>query len=196
MFQPKNDVTTLLQLASGGDRQAQDDLFRLVEGELRKRAKARMSHERPGHLLQTTLLIDEAFVKLVGNRGANWQNRSHFYRCAAKVMRTILVDDARRRAAGKRGAGNRSVSLDDVPDAVAGPGLDPVTLLGIHEALNNLAVTDPELIPIVELHLFGGWDLKDIAQDVLHLPYGIVKRRWRMAKALLHRQISGDAHDT
>lgn len=189
----QKDVTALLHLVGNGDRPAADALFRLVEADLRKRAKARMSHERPGHLLQTTVLIDDAFVKLIGARTMTWENRAQFYRCAAQVMREILVDEARRSAAEKRGGGQRLVSLDHVAAPIARRGLDPVTLLAVHEALNNLAATLPELTQIVELHVFGGRPLKQIADEILRLPYGIVKRKWQLAKAMLHREMYDDA---
>lgn len=194
MSTPGNDVTALLHLVGNGDRPARDALFRLVEAELRMRAKARMNHERSGHNLQTTILIDDAFVKLIGERSMTWQNRSQFYRCAAQVMREILVDESRRRAAEKRGGGQRLVSLDDVADPLA-RGLDPPTLLAVHQALNKLAAAFPELMQIVELHVFGGWKLKQIAEEILRLPYGIIKRKWRMAKAMLHREMNGDTDD-
>ena len=92
-----DDVTALLRLVQGGDRQARDDLFRLVENELRKRAKARLSRERPGHGLQTTELIDETFLKLLGGTPVTWEGRSHFYASAARAMRQILIDQARRK---------------------------------------------------------------------------------------------------
>jgi RNA polymerase sigma factor (TIGR02999 family) len=191
MSTTRRDVTTLLQLVGDGDRPARDALFRVVEAQLRKRAKARMRQERPGHILQTTVLIDDAFVKLVGARAMTWQNRSQFYRCAAQVMREILVDEARRRAVEKRGGGQRPVSLNHVADPVARRGLDPLTLLAVHEALNKLTLKLPELMQIVELHVFGGWQLREIAEEILHLPYGTIKRKWHLAKAMLHREIGG-----
>jgi RNA polymerase sigma factor (TIGR02999 family) len=195
MSRPPTDVTTLLGLASRGDRQAQEELFRLVEGELRTRAKALLRRERPTPSLQTTVLVDEAFVRLVADRDQSWENRSGFYCCAAKVMREIIVDEARRRAAEKRGGGEPPVSLDGVPDLVDWRSVDPLSLLVLHEALGNLAGPYPQLVQIVELHHFGGWQLKDIADEILHIPYPTVKRRWQKAKALLHREISGGAHD-
>jgi RNA polymerase sigma factor (TIGR02999 family) len=189
-------ITTLLGLAGRGDKQAQEQLFRLIEGELRRRAKACMRHERPPHSLQTTLLVDDAFVKLVGDKHIGWQNRSQFYCCAAKVMRDILVDDARQRTAVKRGGGTRPARLDSVPEPADPGSPDPLTLLAVHEALTKLAGSYPELIQIVELHHFGGWELKQIGEEILDIPYSTVKRRWERAKALLHRHISGADDDT
>lgn len=189
------DVTTLLGLASGGDRQAREELFRLVERELRNRAKGYMRHEQPTPNVQTTVLVDEAYVRLVGDQNIHWENRAEFYCCAAKVMREILVDEARRRGTEKRGGGERPAELDRVPDPVDRTASDPLTLLAVHEALNELAESYPDVGQIVELHHFGGWELKQIAEEILHIPYTTVKRRWQRAKALLYRQISGDDED-
>src|SRR5262249_5369675 len=136
---PRPDVTTLLCLAGGGDRHAQEELFRLVEGELRRRAKAYMRNERPGHDLQTTVLVDEAFVRLVGEDNMTWENRSQFYALAAKVMRQMLVDDARQRAACKRGGGDQPVPLDRVPELADRTATDPLTVLALDESLTRLA---------------------------------------------------------
>jgi RNA polymerase sigma factor (TIGR02999 family) len=195
MSRPPTDVTTLLGLASQGDRQAQEELFRLVEGDLRKRAKALLRRERPTPSLQTTVLVDEAFLRLVADPEQNWENRSRFYCCAARVMREIIVDEARRRAAEKRGGGEPPAPLDRVGDLVDWRSVDPLSLLVLHEALGNLAGPHPQLVQIVELHHFGGWQLNEIAEEILHIPYPTVKQRWQKAKALLHRAISGGAHD-
>jgi RNA polymerase sigma factor (TIGR02999 family) len=144
----------------------------------------------------TTALMDEAFVKLIGDEQINWENRSQFYCFAAKVMRQLLVDDARLRAAEKRGGGAIPASLQEVADPVDPTGPDPLTLLALHEALTKLAGSYPELIQIVELHHFGGWELKHIAENILGIPYTSVKRRWQRAKALLHRALSGADDDT
>jgi RNA polymerase sigma factor (TIGR02999 family) len=190
MEAPQPDVTTLLRLAGSGDREAREKLFRLVQGELRRQARARLRAERPGHDLQTTLLVNEAFVQLVGEQEVTWEDRTHFYCFAAKVMRQTLVDEARLRAAEKRGGGERPVPLEKAGDPVERRPLDPLTLLALHEALDKLADQSPELIEIVELRYFGGWELKQIAEDILHVPYPTIKKRWQRAKALLHRELS------
>jgi RNA polymerase sigma factor (TIGR02999 family) len=195
MSTPATDVTALLGLASRGDRQAQEELFRLVEGELRQRAKAALRRERPTASLQTTVLVDEAFVRLVGDSDQTWENRSCFYRCAARVMRETIIDEARRRSAAKRGGGETPAALDGFPDLVDWTCVDPLRLLVLHEALTNLAGPYPELVQVVELHHFGGWQLKEIADEILHVPYPTVKRWWQKAKALLHREISGGADE-
>ena len=126
---PDPDVTTLLGLANRGDEAAKEALYRLVEAELRKRAHARLRQERPPHGLQTTVLVDDAFLKLIGGQNLTWENRAQFYCLAAKVMRQVLVDEARHRAAVKRG-GAVPVPLDSVPDPVDHAAADPLTLLG------------------------------------------------------------------
>jgi RNA polymerase sigma factor (TIGR02999 family) len=192
MSRPQPDVTTLLRLARDGERNAQEELYRLVEGELRRRAKACLRHERPGHDLQTTVLVDDAFVQLVGSNNMTWENRSHFYTIAAKVMRQMLVDEARQRAAAKRGGGDHPVPLDRVPEPAGRDQADPLAVLALHlhETLTKLAEHHPELVQVVELHHFAGWDLKQIAENILGVPYGTVKRRWQRALALLHREMS------
>jgi RNA polymerase sigma factor (TIGR02999 family) len=189
MPKPQPDVTTLLILAGGGDQHAQEELFRLVETELRRRAKALLRREQPDQLLQTTVLVDDAFVQLIGGKNVNWQNRSHFYALAAKVMRRILVDDARQRAASRRGGGDQPIPLDRIPQPVGCNAADPLTLLALDEALTKLAEHHPELVQVVELHHFAGWQLQQIA-DILGIPYRTVKHRWQRAKAYLHREMS------
>jgi RNA polymerase sigma factor (TIGR02999 family) len=190
MSTPPPDVTTLLRLAGGGDREAQEELYRLVEGELRQRARARLRQERPGHDLQTTVLVDEAYVQLVGGPDVRWENRSQFYGVAATVMRRMLVDEARQRAAAKRGGGAAVAPLEDVGDPIDRGAADPSAVLALNEALTRLGEAYPEVVQVVELHHFGGWDLKQIAEDVLHVPYTTIKRRWQRALALLHRELS------
>jgi RNA polymerase sigma factor (TIGR02999 family) len=187
---PPPDVTTLLARAGGGDLDAQRDLFHLVEGELRKRARARLRHEQPSPNLQTTLLVDEAFIHLVGNQRVSWQDRAHFYGCAARVMRQVLVDEARQRTAQKRG-GEPPVSLGGVAEPVDPSRPDPLALLSLHDALEELGKQHPDLMEVVDLHHFGGWELKQIAEDILRLPYPKVKQKWHLAKAMLHRALSG-----
>ncbi len=188
----QKDVTTLLRLATSGDQQAKSELFERVKRELWNRAKAMLRREGSLSNLQTTILVDDAFLRLVGDPSMNWENRGQFYCCAARVMREMLVDDARRRRAVKRGGGRRPAHLDANAEPVERRGVDPFTVLAIHEVLNKLNATHADLIQIVELHFFGGWELKEIADKILHVPYGAVKRKWRMAKALLHREINGD----
>jgi RNA polymerase sigma factor (TIGR02999 family) len=189
MPQPQPDVTTLLVLAGGGDKRAQEELFRLVEAELRRRAKAYLRRERPDQNLQTTVLVDDAFVRLIGGNNVNWQNRSHFYALAARVMRQTLVNDARQRSAVRRGGGDHPIPLDRIPQSAGSNAADPLTMLALDEALTKLAEQHPELVQVVELHHFAGWDLKQIA-GILGVPSSTIKHRWQRAKAYLHREMS------
>jgi RNA polymerase sigma factor (TIGR02999 family) len=183
------EITPLLDLASRGDRQAQDDLYRLVEAELRRRARSYLRRESPTPELQTTVLVDEAFVQLVGSSGS-WESRAQFYCSAARAMRHIIVDAARKRAAARRGGGERPLPLEAVPEPAAPRGMDVATLVALHEALTRLGETHPELEQVVNLHHFGGCELKQIADDILHLPYAKVKRQWERARALLYREMN------
>jgi RNA polymerase sigma factor (TIGR02999 family) len=189
MSTPQPDVTTLLGLAAGGDRHAQDELFRLVEGELRRLAKAYMRRERPGHDLQTTVLVDEAFFQLVVKDKMTLENRSQLYALSAKVMRRILVDYARQRAAAKRGGGEQPVPLDRVPEPADRAASDPLPVLDLDESLTKLEEYFPELAEILELHHFGGRNLKQIA-DILGIPYSTVKGRYKKALRVLGELMS------
>jgi RNA polymerase sigma-70 factor (ECF subfamily) len=182
------DVTTLLCLAGGGDKHAQDELFRLVEAELRRRAKAYLRRERPGQDLQTTVLVDDAFVHLIGDKDVSWENRSHFYASAAKAMRRILVDYARQRAAAKRGGDDYHVPLDNVPQPASRAPLDPLFELALDEAATRLAEHHPELIQVFELHYCAGWNLKQTA-EILGIPYSTVKQRWERVRGHLHDEM-------
>jgi RNA polymerase sigma factor (TIGR02999 family) len=195
MQSPQPDITTLLRLAAEGQQEAREELFHLVQGELRRQAKARLRREQLAHNLQTTVLVNEAFVQLVGDQKIGWESRTQFFCFAAKVMRQTLVDEARHRAAGKRGAGMPPIPLERVADLTDRRGPDPLTLLAVHEALDKLAEQSPELVKVVELRYFGGWELKQIAQDVLGVPYPTVKKWWQRAKALLHRELSKGDED-
>lgn len=189
MSTPQPDLTALLIRAGGGDKSAQEKLYPLVEAELRRRAKAFLRRQRPDQNLQTTVLVDDAFVQLIGANKVNWQNRSHFYALAAKVMRRTLVDDARQRSATRRGGGDQPISLDRIASSAGWNPADPLTLLVLDESLTKLAEQHPELVQVVELHHFAGWELKQIA-DLLGIPSSTVKHRWQRAKAYLHREMS------
>jgi RNA polymerase sigma factor (TIGR02999 family) len=194
MDQPSADVTVLLQRAGQGDALACDELFRLVEPVLRQRAQRCLDNERAPNGLQTTMLVDDAFLKLVGNQAIAWQNRSQFYCLAAKIMRRLLVDEARRRAAAKR-RGPRAARLDTMANLQDPKAAEPMTRLALDDALTRLAAAHPDLVEIVELHVFAGWELKQIAEQILRVPYVTVKRRWQRAKANLHREMYGDDRD-
>jgi RNA polymerase sigma factor (TIGR02999 family) len=191
-----DDFTTLLGRASGGDPAAQDQLFRLVADDLRPRARALLRRRGADPALQTTALIDDAFLKLLGRRDVAWQDRAHFYRLAAHAMRQILVDHARRLRARKRAPGGRPVSLEEVADLAEPAALGPWDRLALDEALSRLAREAAELAEVVELHHFGGWDLKQVAADILGVSYKEARARWQMALAWLYRALNpeGDRH--
>jgi RNA polymerase sigma factor (TIGR02999 family) len=196
MALPEADVTTLLGLTVRGDVRAQEALYRLVENELRTRAHVQLRRGARAPDMQTTMLVNDAFLKLVGGSRVNWEDRAHFYRMAARVMRDMIVDEARRRAAVKRGGGVEPAPLDAVGEPADRTASDPSIALALHDALNTLAATNPELVAVVELHHYGGWELKQIASEILGVSYATVKRRWEKARALLYRAVLGSDDDT
>src|SRR5262249_39221846 len=143
----------------------------------------------PDPALQTTALIDDAFLKLVGRRDVAWHDRAKFYRLAARAMRQVLVDHARRLRARKRSPGGRAVPLEEALSLAEPGALGPLDRLALDEALDRLGREAPELAEVVELHHFGGWGLKQVAADVLGVPYEEARARWQMALAWLYRQL-------
>lgn len=198
-------VTQLLAAWSEGDQQALDELMPLVYGELRRLAQNHLRRERPGHTLQRTVLVHEAFLRLVNQKEVQWQGRAHFLGLASRLMRRILVDHARARLAAKRGDGALHVSFDDaiaVPDAdveidadpealLATPSQPTVDLVALDNALQRLEAMDPQQGKVVELRFFGGLTVEETAQ-ALDISVATVKREWAVAKAWLHREL-GDA---
>jgi len=184
--EPRHDVTLLLAKWRGGDDQALDELVSLVYNELRRLAGRYLNHEYAGQTLQTHDLIHEAFLRLIGQRHVDWQNRAHFFGIAAQMMRRILTDHARRRSSAKHGGGLRRVVLDDVPDIAASSDAE---ILAVDEALVELKEVDEELARIVELRFFGGLEHDEIAA-VLGVSNATVRRRFRVAKAWLFRRLS------
>jgi RNA polymerase sigma-70 factor, ECF subfamily len=182
---PRTDVTDLLTDLGRGDQGALNKLMPLVYDELRRLASRHLRHERAGHTLQTTALVHEAYLKLVDQKDANWQNRVHFFAAAAQVMRRILVDHARGRRAFKRGGGYCRLSLDAA--ALSSEEKD-ADLLTLNEALDSLAAIDPQQSRVVELRVFGGLTVEETA-EALGVSTRTVKREWNMAKAWLHRKI-------
>lgn len=180
------DVTALLQRLNGGDTAAFDQLLPLVYQQLRRQAALLMRSERSDHTLQPTALINEAFLRLVGQTDVRWQNRAHFLAVAAQAMRRVLVDYARTRVRDKRGAGAQRVELDDLGQAPIVPS--PEEVLDLHLALQTLADIDPQQARVVELRYFGGLTIEETAQ-VLDVSPATVKREWTMAKAWLHARI-------
>ena len=183
------DVTALLGDWSRGSRTALDRLLPLVYAELRRVAARQLRNERADHTLQPTALVHEAYLRLVGQRQAEWQNRAHFFGVSAQVMRRILVDHARRHGATKRGDGVRCVSLDEARDVAVVATELPI--LALDQALNRLEQVDAELARIVELRAFGGLTIEEAAH-VLSVSPSSVKRDWRTAKAWLNRELGPD----
>jgi RNA polymerase sigma-70 factor (ECF subfamily) len=185
------DVTRLLLAWSDGDETALQRLMPLVYAELRRLAERYMGRERAGHTLQTTALINEAYLRLVGARGVQWQDRAHFYAVSAGAMRRILVDFARARDNLKRGGGARPVRLDEQVLAGVTRSAD---LLALDEALERLAVLSPRQGRVVELRYFGGMTEQEVA-DVLHVSSRTVRNDWQLARAWLHRELGRSTND-
>jgi RNA polymerase sigma-70 factor (ECF subfamily) len=181
------DITQLLAEVSSGKPASQEQLFQLVYQELHRLASNYMSHERRGHTLQTTALVNEAYLRIVGNRPISWQSRAHFYNAAARTMRRILVDHARKRVASKR-PGELRVDLEDVNAVASAP---PEELLAVHAALDRLAELDARQAQVVELRYFAGLNVEETAQT-LGISEKTVKRDWALARAFLESQLSGD----
>jgi RNA polymerase sigma factor (TIGR02999 family) len=181
------DVTQLLVNWSHGDQQALEELMPLVYGELRRLASAHLRRERPNHTLQSTALVNEAFMRLVNQHNVEWRNRAHFYGIAAQMIRRILVDYARSQHAEKRGAGAVKLELDEAM-AVAQQAPD-VDLLGLNDALERLAGLDERQSRIVELRFFAGLSIEETA-EVMHLSPASIKREWQTARAWLYREMN------
>ncbi|HEY6229697.1 MAG TPA: sigma-70 family RNA polymerase sigma factor [Pyrinomonadaceae bacterium] len=180
-----HEMTQLLAAWSDGDREALDRLLPLVEDELHRLAHHYMNRERAGHTLQTTALVNEAYLRLIDQREVRWQNRAHFFAIAAQMMRRILIDHARRQAYAKRGGGARKVSLAEVAVLTDERAAE---LVALDEALNGLARIDERKARVVELRYFGGLTVEETA-TVLKVSPDTVTREWRRARAWLHREI-------
>jgi RNA polymerase sigma factor (TIGR02999 family) len=187
MTPSSSNVTQMLRDWSNGDREVLDKLIPIVYAELRRQAAGYLRRERPGHTLQTTALIHEAYLRLINQKDVRWQNRAHFYAISAKLMRHILVDHARSRQAAKRGGSNIKLPLEEAMIASKGREVDLVVL---DEALESLAAIDPQQSRVVELKFFSGLSVEETA-EVLGVSPRTVKRDWNMAKAWLRREISG-----
>jgi RNA polymerase sigma factor (TIGR02999 family) len=185
-MQKPEGITQLLVDWSNGDQKALDKLMPLVYSELRRQASNYLRRERPGHTLQPTALVNEAYLKLVDQRNAKWQNRAQFFGVAAQLMRRILVDHARAHQAEKRGGSDQQrLSITSAGALAKEPALD---LLALHEALNKLTNIDLQQGQIVELRFFGGLSIEEIA-EVLHIGHATVERDWKMARAWLRREL-------
>ena len=182
------EVTQLLVAWGNGDQVARDQLMSVVYQELHRLAHQYMKRESPGHTLQTSALVNEAFVRLIDQKDVRWQNRAHFFGIAAQMMRRILVDYARSRNYAKRGGGAKQISLNEGLTVSVERSAEVVQ---VHEALEQLAEFDTRKSQIVELRFFGGLSIEETAA-VLGVSSGTVMRDWTLAKAWLRREIASD----
>ncbi len=183
------DVTRLLERWRGGSADAEAQLMERVQGELRRLAAAYLRRERPGGTLQPTAVVNEAYLRLLPQRNVSWENRSHFFGIAAKMMRRVLVDHARRKRAVKRDGGGDPVSISGVAEPAR--EADVVDVLALHEALGALADLDPRQAEIVEMRYFAGLTVQEVA-EVLEISPATVKREWATAKLWLRRRMQGN----
>lgn len=183
-----NEVTLLLRAWGEGDALALDRLAPIIYQELHRIARGYMARERPNHTLQTTALVNEAYVRLVDVRRVSWQDRAHFFAVCARAMRRILVDHARSRGYQKRGGGQEALQLDDVMTVDGSPGAG---ILELDDALNRLAELDPRKGQVVEMRFFGGLTVEETA-EALKISPETVMRDWKLARAWLYRELSAD----
>jgi RNA polymerase sigma factor (TIGR02999 family) len=180
-----HEITKLLVAWGGGDREALDRLAPMVDAELRRLAKSYLAKERPNHILQTTALLQEAYLRLIDWQNVHWQNRAHFFGVAAQMMRRILVDYAVEQKSLKRGGGALHVTLEEAAEVFSDSNPD---LVDLDLALEKLAALNSRQCRVVELHFFGGLGLKEIA-EVLSVSLGTVKRDLTLAKLWLLREL-------
>ena len=178
-------ITRLLVGWRGGDQAALEQLIPLVHDELRRLARRHMAHERVGHTLQATALVNEAFVRLIDVQQVKWQDRAHFFAMSSRLMRRILVDFARSKGYQKRGGGAQKVSLDEALVVTNEAGHD---LVGLDDALNALAAFDSRKAQVVEMRFFGGLSVEETA-EALKVSVDTVMRDWKLAKAWLLREL-------
>jgi len=186
MTQNSHEVTQLLIQWSNGDKAALDKLMPLIYEELRQLARHYMNRERAGHTLQTTALVNEAYLRLINRKQVHWQNRAHFFAIAAHLMRSILVDHARSHAYAKRGGGARKIALDE---ALAVSQQRAADVVALDDALKRLAEIGRQQSRIVELQFFGGLTIEETA-EVLGLSPATIKREWSTAKAWLYHELN------
>ena len=182
-----HEVTQILEAISGGDKTAEEELIPLVYSRLKRLAGARMAREKTGHTLQTTALVHETYLRLLGDENPRWENRAHFFAAAAEAMRRILIERARRHARIKHGGGLDRVTLDE--DAVAGIEPRAEELLALDEALTRLEARDPEMGKVVALRYFAGLTLEETA-NALGISPSRVSRLWRRARAWLQQEMT------
>lgn len=187
---PQEEITELLRQWSAGDAQALDRLVPVVYKELRRLAHYHLDRERESHTLESTALVHEVYLRLYGSEDLHWENRAHFFAVAARTMRRILVDYARRQDAAKRGGSAIRITLDD---ALAIPALDGKSdVVALDEALEQLQAFDERKCRVVEMRFFAGMSAKEIA-SVLATTEATVRRDWIIAKAWLYRYLEGKA---
>ena len=192
MAEPPGDVTRLLHQLRRGNAQAAEELVPLIYDELRRLASACMRRERPGHTLQATALVHEAYLKLLGQREVDWHDRTHFFAVAATLMRRVLLDHARKRHTAKRGCAPHKATLEDSL-LISDEHLDDV--LAMDECLTRLAAIDPQQARLVELRFFAGLNVEEVA-GAMSISTASVKREWASAKAWLNREMTrGKASD-
>jgi len=187
---PSSENAGITQILSDLESTDQDTAFAkllpLVYAELRALSEGYLRHERPDHTLQATALVHEAYVRLAGQRGGKWENRAHFFRVAAKVMRRILINHALARRAAKRGRAQGRVALDEAAVLLPDPNVD---VLDVHEALEKLAALDREKARVVELRFFAGCTIEEAA-EALDISTATVERHWRFARAWLRKHLA------
>jgi RNA polymerase sigma factor (TIGR02999 family) len=184
-------ITQLLEAWGNGDQQALEQLTPLVFKELHRLAERYMADERPGHTLQTTALVNEAYLRLVDVRGVSWQNRAHFFALCARTMRRILIDFARSHQYQKRGGDAVAVAIEDALEVMEQP---TVNLVALDDALNDLAKLDVRKTQVVELRFFGGLSVEETA-EVLKISPETVMRDWKFARVWLARELGGKEAD-
>jgi RNA polymerase sigma factor (TIGR02999 family) len=182
-----SDVTQLLVAWGHGDRSGTEELLSAVYAQLRRQAAAAMRHENEGHTLQPTALVNEAWIRLVDQREVDWKNRAQFFGVAARMMRRVLIDHARERQAEKRGGGVIPLTLSGVDAAPSSDG--SIDVCALHEALERLAVFDPDQARIVELRYFGGLSIEETAA-LMECSPRTIKREWAIARAWLKRELA------
>lgn len=189
------NVTRLLREWQDGNREALDQLIPIVYGELRLLASRQLSAEWRSDRLQTTALVNEAYMKLFAQREIDWQNRGHFFAIAAQLMRRILIDHARREQCTKHGGGGIRVGVEDLATLSSESSVDPVDILALDRALQKLEALDADQGRIVELRFFGGLTVEETAAAVGKSP-ATVKREWSLAKGWLYRELAGESAQT
>jgi RNA polymerase sigma-70 factor (ECF subfamily) len=180
------EVTDLLIAWGGGDRSALDRLVPVVHAELRRLARRQMSRERPDHTLQTSALVNEAYLRLIDLSRVRWQDRGHFFAMSARIMRRILVDHSRSRSSLKRGAARKMAAFEEALAVSNEPSVD---LVALDDALNELESHDPRKSQVIEMRFFGGLSVEETA-EALQVSAETVKRDWRLAKLWLLRELN------